>query len=67
MNARRYLNKKQQPKESQVKKAAEAMFGPLGKSDKPEPKPEAEIIDIKTQEKVNARRNYEIKIRTWFT
>ena len=52
MNLRRALNKKQQPKESQVKKAAEAMFGPLGKSDKPTPKPEAEIIDIKTQEKV---------------
>jgi hypothetical protein len=51
MNLRRALNKKQ-PKESQVKKAAEAMFGPLGKSDKPTPKPEAEIIDIKTQEKV---------------
>jgi len=51
MNARRYLNKKQ-PKESQVKKAAEAMFGPLGKSDKPTPKPEAEIVDIRTQETV---------------
>ena len=51
MNLRRALNKKQ-PKESQVKKAVEAMFGPLGKSDKPTPKPEAEIIDIKTQEKV---------------
>ena len=33
-------------KESQVKKAAEAMFGPLGK------KPEAEVVDIRTQEKV---------------
>ena len=51
MNLRRALNKKQS-KESQVKKAAEAMFGPLGKSDKPTPKPEAEIVDIKTQEKV---------------
>ena len=51
MNLRRALNKKQS-KESQVKKAAEAMFGPLGKSDKPTSKPEAEIIDIKTQEKV---------------
>ena len=51
MNLRRAVNKKQ-PKESQVKKAVEAMFGPLGKSDKPTPKPEAEIIDIKTQEKV---------------
>ena len=49
MNARRYLNKKQQPKESQVKKAAEAMFGPLGKKEKPE----AEIIDITTQKKVD--------------
>ena len=29
MNLRRALNKKQQPKESQVKKVAEAMFGPL--------------------------------------
>ena len=51
MNLRRALNKKQS-KESQVKKAAEAMFGPLGKSDKPAPKPEAEIFDITTQEKV---------------
>ena len=51
MNLRRALNKKQ-PKESQVKKAVEAMFGPLGKSDKPTPKPEAEIVDIRTQEKV---------------
>ena len=49
MNARRYLNKKQQPKESQVKKVAEAMFGPLGKKEKPE----AEIIDITTQKKVD--------------
>ena len=40
MNARRLLNAKQ-PKESQVKKVAEAMFGPLGKSEKPTPKPEA--------------------------
>ena len=48
MNARRYLNKKK-PKESQVKKAAEAMFGPLGKKEKPE----AEIIDITTQKKVD--------------
>ena len=53
MNARRYLNKKQQPKESQVKKAAEAMFGPLGKSDKPAPKPEAEVFDIATSKKVD--------------
>jgi hypothetical protein len=51
MNARRYLNKKQ-PKESQVKEVAEAMFGPIGKSDKPVPKPEAEVVDIRTQEKV---------------
>ena len=51
MNLRRALNKKQ-PKESQVKKAAEAMFGPIGKSDKPVPKPEAEVVDIRTQEKV---------------
>jgi len=51
MNLRRAVNKKQ-PKESQVKKVAEAMFGPLGKSDKPTPKPEAEVVDIRTQEKV---------------
>ena len=51
MNARRYLNKKQS-KESQVKKVAETMFGPLGKSDKPTPKPEAEVVDIRTQETV---------------
>lgn len=52
MNAQRYLNKKQPKKESTVKSVAEAMFGTLGKSDKPAPKPEAEIIDIRTQEKV---------------
>ena len=28
------------------------MFGPLGKSDKPAPKPEAEVVDIRTQETV---------------
>jgi hypothetical protein len=42
-------------KESQVKKAAEAMFGPLGKSDKPTPKPEAEIVDIGTKKKVDEK------------
>ena len=52
MNARRFLNAKNKTKESQVKKAAEAMFGPIGKSDKPVPKPEAEIVDIRTKEKV---------------
>jgi len=52
MNAQRYLNKKQPKKESTVKSAVESMFGPLGKSDKPVQKPEAEIIDIRTQEKV---------------
>jgi len=51
MNLRRAVNKKQN-KESRIKQAVESMFGPLGKSDKPTPKPEAEIIDIKTQEKV---------------
>jgi hypothetical protein len=49
MNARRYLNKKQQPKESQVKKAAEAMFGPLGKKEKPE----AKVFDIGTKKEVD--------------
>ena len=38
--------------ESMVKSVAESMFGPLGKSGKPTPKPEAEIFDIKTQETV---------------
>ena len=49
MNLRRALNKKQQPKESQVKKAAEAMFGPIGKKEKPE----AEVFDIGTKKKVD--------------
>ena len=31
------------------------MFGPIGKSDKPAPKPEAEIVDIKTQEKLSQK------------
>ena len=47
MNLRRALNKKQ-PKESQVKKVAEAMFGPIGKTEKPE----AEVFDIATSKKV---------------
>ena len=51
MNLRRAVNKKQN-KESRIKQAVESMFGPLGKSDKPTPKPEAEIVDIRTQEKV---------------
>ena len=48
MNVRRALNAKK-PKESQVKKAAEAMFGPLGKPKKPE----ADIVDIRTKEKLD--------------
>ena len=47
-NARRLLNARQ-PKESQVKKAAEAMFGPIGKKEKPE----AEVFDIATSKKVD--------------
>ncbi len=49
-NAKRALEARK-PKESQVKKAAEAMFGPLGKSDKPE----AEIVDIATQKPVGEK------------
>ena len=52
MNARRLLNAKQPKKESTVKSVVESMFGPLGKSDKPTPKPEAEVVDIRTKEKV---------------
>ena len=50
MNARRFLNAKEAKakKESTVKSAVESMFGPLGKKEKPE----AEIIDISTQQKV---------------
>ena len=46
MNARRLLNAKEAKKESTVKKAAEAMFGPIGK-------PEAEVFDIGTKKKVD--------------
>jgi hypothetical protein len=52
MNAQRLLNAKQPKKESTVKSVVESMFGPLGKSDKPTPKPEAEVVDIRTKEKV---------------
>jgi len=52
MNVRRLLNAKQPKKESTVKSVVESMFGPLGKSDKPTPKPEAEVVDIRTKEKV---------------
>ena len=48
MNARRLLNAREGKKESKVKEAAEAMFGPIGKKEKPE----AEIVDITTKEKV---------------
>ena len=53
MNARRLLNAKQPKKESTVKSVVESMFGPLGKSEKPTPKPEAEVVDIRTKEKVD--------------
>ena len=46
MNARRLLNAREAKKESTVKKAAEAMFGPIGK-------PEAEVFDIGTKKKVD--------------
>ena len=49
MNARRLLNAKEGKKESTVKKAAEAMFGPIGKKEKPE----AEVFDIATSKKVD--------------
>ena len=52
MNARRLLNAKKPKEESTVKSVVESMFGPLGKSDKPTPKPEAEVVDIRTKEKV---------------
>ena len=39
------------------------MFGPVGKSDKPTPKPEAEVFDIGTKKKVDDRRHYDFKIR----
>ena len=55
MNARRLLNAKQPKKESTVKSVVESMFGPLGKSEKPTPKPEAEIVDITTQEPVSEK------------
>ena len=49
MNARRLLNAKEAKKGSTVKKAAEAMFGPIGKKEKSE----AEIFDIATSKKVD--------------
>jgi hypothetical protein len=49
MNARRLLNAKKAKEESTVKKAAEAMFGPIGKKEKPE----AEVFDIATSKKVD--------------
>ena len=52
IHAIRALNAKQPNKESTVKSVVESMFGPLGKSEKPTPKPEAEVVDIRTKEKV---------------
>jgi len=49
MNARRLLNAKKPKEESTVKNVVESMFGPLGKKTKPE----AEIVDIRTKEKVD--------------
>ena len=49
MNARRLLNAKKPKEESTVKNVVESMFGPLGKKTKPE----AEIVDITTQQKVD--------------
>ena len=49
MNARRLLNAKEVKKESTVKSAVEAMFGPVGKKEKPE----AEVFDIGTKKKVD--------------
>ena len=49
MNARRLLNAKKAKEECTVKKAAEAMFGPIGKKEKPE----AEVFDIATSKKVD--------------
>ena len=56
MNLRRALNKKQQPKESQVKKAAEAMFGPIGKRKK---NLKQRLLILNTRKKL-MRRYYEI-------
>ena len=51
MNARRLLLAKEAKKESTVKKAAEAMFGPIGKKEKPEINPE--LLKM-TDDKLNA-------------
>ncbi len=51
MNARRLLNAKKPKEESTVKSAIESMFGPLGKKTKPE----AEVVDIRTQEPVSEK------------
>ena len=49
MNAKRALDARKPKEESTVKSAVESMFGPLGKKTKPE----AEIVDIRTKEKVD--------------
>jgi len=49
MNAKRALDARKPKTESTVKSVAESMFGPLGKKTKPE----AEIVDIRTKEKVD--------------
>jgi hypothetical protein len=49
MNARRLLNAKKPKEESTVKSVVESMFGPLGKKTKPE----AEVVDIRTKQKVD--------------
>ena len=49
MNAKRALDARKPKEESTVKSAVESMFGPLGKKTKPE----AEVVDIRTKEKVD--------------
>ena len=49
MNARRLLNAKKPKTESTVKSVVESMFGTLGK------RPEAEVIDIGTKQKVDEK------------
>ena len=60
MNLRRALNKKQ-PKESQVKKAAEAMFGPIGKKENLKQR----LLILKHKKKLSQK---ELKLKeSWFT
>ena len=52
MNKKTLENAKNNQKKAKLKKAAEAMFGPLGKTDKPTKNLKQRFVDIKHKRKL---------------